>query len=713
MKKDAEVQLFMQQRSKGKTQVQAANRAGMSERTARKYEKVAKLPSQIKQPRQYRTRTNPFEQDWDWVVEQLQADPALQATTLFTLLSQKFPGRYLPAQVRTLQRHISNWRTLNGPEKEVYFPQVHQPGEKAQSDFTHMTSLGITLKGEPFSHLLFHFVLTYSNVEAVTVCFSETFEALAEGIEHALWQIGGVPLQHRTDHLSAAIRRLDAKGREDFTQNYQALMAHYGMQPTWNNTGEAHENGDVEQSHYRFKEALDQALRVRGARDFTDRVSYERFIQELVRQRNITRQKRFVEGDKANNQEEYVLAFNNAKTAQTATFATYHPNSKFQAVYPFSNQPQSSLSTNGVGEITVTVPPLSFVIYKTSSKMAKNDEAPGIRLTTPTANQSVSGRVEVAAELDSYARPTEVTFAVKVGNASNYKVIGTDNNAPYRVFYDTSSLPANTPLTFKAIANDTSDDRGASLGDINSTTISAVAVPKRQGQVTFSVTVPANTPASKSVYIAGELPNLDPTLPAWNPGGVVLTKVDATHWTVTLSGEEGTTMEYKYALGSWDFGEKDAACNEIANRHLVVTFGATTTQTINDTVAAWNNVPPCGGATGGRQGQVTFNLTVPANTPASATVSVAGTLSQLDSTLPDWTPGAVVLTKVDATHWTLTINTEEGKGVDYKYTLGSWDTVEKNATCGEVANRHVTVTFGASSTTQAVNDTVANWTPCT
>lgn len=295
MKKDAEVQLFMQQRSKGKTQVQAANRAGLSERTARKYEKVAKLPSQLKQPRQYRTRTNPFEQDWDWVVEQLQADPALQATTLFTLLSQKFPGRYLPAQVRTLQRHISNWRTLNGPEKEVFFPQVHHPGEKAQSDFTHMTSLGITLKGEPFSHLLFHFVLTYSNVEAVTVCFSETFEALAEGIEHALWQIGGVPQQHRTDHLSAAIRRLDAKGREDFTQNYQALMAHYGMQPTWNNVGEAHENGDVEQSHYRFKEALDQALRVRGARDFTDRVSYERFIQELVRQRNITRQKRFVE----------------------------------------------------------------------------------------------------------------------------------------------------------------------------------------------------------------------------------------------------------------------------------------------------------------------------------------------------------------------------------------------------------------------------------
>ncbi|HEX2910817.1 MAG TPA: hypothetical protein VH186_08420 [Chloroflexia bacterium] len=110
-----------------------------------------------------------------------------------------------------------------------------------------------------------------------------------------MWQIGGVPQQHRTDHLGAAIQRLDAKGREDFTQNYQALMAHYGMQPTWNNTGEAHENGDVEQAHFRFKEAVDQALRVRGTRDFTDRLTYERFVQELARQRNLTRQSRFVE----------------------------------------------------------------------------------------------------------------------------------------------------------------------------------------------------------------------------------------------------------------------------------------------------------------------------------------------------------------------------------------------------------------------------------
>ena len=159
----------------------------------------------------------------------------------------------------------------------MYFEQVHTPGEGAQSDFTHMEEFNVTIAGEAFAHLLYHCVLTYSNVEAVSVCFAETFEALAEGIERALWQFGGVPAQHRTDHLSAAVRRLDKAGREDWTQRYEALMQHYAMTPTTNNVGVAHENGDVEQSHYRFQQAVDQALRVRGSRDFADRASYERF----------------------------------------------------------------------------------------------------------------------------------------------------------------------------------------------------------------------------------------------------------------------------------------------------------------------------------------------------------------------------------------------------------------------------------------------------
>ena len=291
MKKDTEIRLYLQERGKGMTQRVAAARAGIGERTARKYEKAAALPSQLKRPHDWKTRIDPFEEDWPWVVSQLERDPALQGSTLFALLCERHPGRYQPTQVRTLQRHIQQWRVLHGPDREVMFAQDHFPGERGQSDFTHMEDLGVTLAGVPFPHLVYHFVLTYSNVEAVSICFSESFEALAEGIEKALWQIGGVPKQHRTDHLSAAIK--NAKGQaKDWTARYEALMTHYGMQPTKNNVTIAHENGDVEQSHHQFKRAVDQALRVRASRDFPSREAYERFLADLVRTRNRHRETR-------------------------------------------------------------------------------------------------------------------------------------------------------------------------------------------------------------------------------------------------------------------------------------------------------------------------------------------------------------------------------------------------------------------------------------
>jgi hypothetical protein len=293
MKNDYEVKLYMSERRKGVSQKVAAARAGMSERTARKYEQAGKVPSALKRPHDWSTRSNPFEEDWPWVIEQLERDPALQSTTLFALLCQRHPERYRSTQDRTLRRHIARWRALHGPDKDIIFEQVHIPGERAQSDFTHMEDLGITIAGEPFPHLIYHCVLTYSNVEAASICFSETFEALAEGIEKALWHIGGVPHQHRTDHLSAAVRHLRQPEKEEWTLRYQALMAHYGMQPTWNNTGVAHENGDVEQSHHRFKEAVDQALRVRASRDFVTRAAYEHFVQNLLHKRNQTRAEKF------------------------------------------------------------------------------------------------------------------------------------------------------------------------------------------------------------------------------------------------------------------------------------------------------------------------------------------------------------------------------------------------------------------------------------
>ena len=293
MKTDTEVQVMLRARTKGKTLEQAAARAGMRVPTARKYLRAAAFPSALRQPRDYRTRANPFLADWPWVEQQLQRDAALQAKTLFTILTERSPERYTPGQLRSFQRHVARWRALHGPDQDVIFAQIHHPGQRGQSDFTHMDALAITIAGVPFPHLHFHFVLTYSNVEAVTLCFTESCETLAEGIEYCLWQMGGVPAQHRTDNLSAAVQSIAPDGQRRWTDSYLALMSHYGMVPSTNTAGEAHENGDVEQAHHRFKEAVDQALRARGCRDFADRPSYVAWLQDIARKRNQTRQLRW------------------------------------------------------------------------------------------------------------------------------------------------------------------------------------------------------------------------------------------------------------------------------------------------------------------------------------------------------------------------------------------------------------------------------------
>jgi hypothetical protein len=193
-----------------------------------------------------------------------------------------------PRKYGPIPRHIQQWRVLHGPDREVMFAQEHIPGERGQSDFTHMEDLGVTIADVAFPHLLHHFVLTYSNVEAISIRFSASFEALAEGIEKALWQLGGVPQQHRTDHLTAAVKNAGKQHARDWTSRYDALMAHYGMRASKNNLRIAHENGDVEQSHHQFKQAVDQALRVRASRDFPKREAYERFLADLIRVRKRT-----------------------------------------------------------------------------------------------------------------------------------------------------------------------------------------------------------------------------------------------------------------------------------------------------------------------------------------------------------------------------------------------------------------------------------------
>jgi hypothetical protein len=271
----------------------AADKVGMHRETARKYREVGELPSQVRPDHDWRTRPDPFAEVWPWVTEQLSVNSGLEAKTLLEALQRAYPGRFADGQLRTLQRQIKRWRGLEGPGKEVFFAQVHHPGRLGQSDFSHMTKLGVTIGGRSFEHLIYHFVLTYSNWEAFTICYSESFESLSEGLQNALWELGGVPQRHRTDCLSAAVA--NTSNLEEFTRRYRGLLEHYDLLAEKTNPNSGNENGDVEQRHHRFKRAVDQALMLRGSRDFVDVQAYRQFLKALTDQLNRGRRRRFAE----------------------------------------------------------------------------------------------------------------------------------------------------------------------------------------------------------------------------------------------------------------------------------------------------------------------------------------------------------------------------------------------------------------------------------
>ena len=182
---------------------------------------------------------------------------------------------------------------MNGPDREVIFRQEHPPGR--------MGLVGLHRGGrsrrhhrrpDPRSPAL-SLPLAYSGFEhAHVVLGGESFVALAEGLQNALWALGGVPEQHRSDSLSAAFRNLDADAREDLTRRYEAFCAHYGMTPTRNNPGVSHENGSIESAHGHLKRALADALLLRASRDFDDLPAWRGFVDEIVGRGNLRNAKR-------------------------------------------------------------------------------------------------------------------------------------------------------------------------------------------------------------------------------------------------------------------------------------------------------------------------------------------------------------------------------------------------------------------------------------
>lgn len=278
---------------KENTLQQAADKAAMDEKTARKYLRVGKAPSQCRVEHAWRTRKDPFEETWETIRPMLELNPGLEAKTIFEALQREQPGTYEEGQLRTLQRRMKVWRATEGPGQEVMFAQIHYPGQISASDFTEMSSMGITIAKTTFKHLIYHFVLTYSNWETGTICFSESYESLSEGLQNAFWELGFVPARHRTDCLTAAVNQ--ACNPEVFTRHYAALLNHYGVKGEKIQPGEPHENGDSEQSHHRFKKAVEQSLMLRGSRNFENRSEYEEFIKKIFRQKNAGRHRKVQE----------------------------------------------------------------------------------------------------------------------------------------------------------------------------------------------------------------------------------------------------------------------------------------------------------------------------------------------------------------------------------------------------------------------------------
>ena len=264
----------------------AAARAGFSTASGYRIEADPRLPSAKAEPRG-RRRPDPLEPYWNAEVAPiLKAAPSIRVIGVLEELRRRHPDLN-PNIRRTLERRILAWRALHGPEQEVIFRQTHEPGRLGLSDFTDAGALGVSIAGEPFDHRLYHFRLVFSGFEHVHVVLGgESFAALAEGLQNALWALGGAPKEHRSDSLSAAFRNLTADAREDITERYAALMGHYGMTATRNNTGVAHENGSIESAHGHLKRALDDALLLRGSRDFPDLDAYRAFVDAIVGRRN-------------------------------------------------------------------------------------------------------------------------------------------------------------------------------------------------------------------------------------------------------------------------------------------------------------------------------------------------------------------------------------------------------------------------------------------
>jgi len=291
---DAQVKAMRKSLERDNNVTRAAMKGDMDRKTARRYRDLGALPSEVHVERTWRTRDDPFADDWEDIAVKLKAADDLDAKTLFEDLVARKPGQYKPGQVRTLQRKVKRWRAQEGGPKNVFFAQNHRPGEAMQTDFTVCDELAVTICEVPFPHMLCHPVLPYSNWEWASICHSESLPAMKVGVQEALRQLGGIPTWHQTDHSTAATHQV-SPGSRGFNLKYVAWMKHVGMKPRTTEVGEKEQNGDVEALNGALKHRIDQHLLLRGSRDFESVEAYTTFLHGILRGANATREVRVTE----------------------------------------------------------------------------------------------------------------------------------------------------------------------------------------------------------------------------------------------------------------------------------------------------------------------------------------------------------------------------------------------------------------------------------
>jgi hypothetical protein len=272
----------MNARELGLSQVTSSSIAEISERTGQRID-AGKHRTNRAEVQTHTVSRDPLSAVWESELEpMLRREPRLKPTTLFEYLQEQYPGQY-PQVLRTLQRRVSTWKALHGPAPNVMFMLRHEPGVKGLSDFTKLKGMTITINGEPFEHLLYHYRLAYSGWQyAQIIQGGESFVGLSEGLQNALIASGGSPKEHRTDSLSAAYRNLGGHRTSDLTRLYDDLCDHYRMVPTRNNKGIANENGSIESPHGHLKNRIKQIIYLRGSHDFATIADYQAVIDKAI-----------------------------------------------------------------------------------------------------------------------------------------------------------------------------------------------------------------------------------------------------------------------------------------------------------------------------------------------------------------------------------------------------------------------------------------------